>query len=131
MTHLVGLGAGQAAGQRSTVGRQGGGERWAAVGQNGLQVTGGLLRIENSREVQTETNPVTKTSSILLIICMLLFTEVNCAFQIFFIFLVARVIEISHFRLKSHTFQPLAQACQQSGRVSGWCGQRRGLTGCR
>lgn len=43
-THLIRLGAGQTARQRPTVGGQSGGERRAAVCQNGLQVTGQLLR---------------------------------------------------------------------------------------
>lgn len=43
-THLVRLRAGQTARQRSTVGGQSGGERRTAVCQDGLQVTGQLLR---------------------------------------------------------------------------------------
>lgn len=43
--HLVRLGAGQTARQWSTVGGKSGGERWAAVCQNGLKVTGQLLRV--------------------------------------------------------------------------------------
>lgn len=43
--HLIRLGAGQAARQWSTVGGKSGGERGAAVCQNGLKVTGQLLRI--------------------------------------------------------------------------------------
>lgn len=43
-THLICLGAGETARQWSTVGRQSGGERWAAVCQNRFKVTGKLLR---------------------------------------------------------------------------------------
>lgn len=43
--HLAGLRAGQTARQRSTVGRQSGGERWAAVCQHGFKVTARLLRL--------------------------------------------------------------------------------------
>lgn len=44
VTDLVRLGAGQTAGQGPTVAGQSGGERWSAVCQDGLQVTGQLLR---------------------------------------------------------------------------------------
>lgn len=43
--HLAGPGAGQTAGQGSAVGREGGGERWAAVCQHGFKVTAPLLRL--------------------------------------------------------------------------------------
>lgn len=46
--HLVGPGAGQTARQRAAVGRQSGGERRAAVGQNGFKVAERLLKGINS-----------------------------------------------------------------------------------
>lgn len=47
-THLVGPGAGQTARQRAAVGRQSGGERRAAVRQNGFKVTEHLLKGMNT-----------------------------------------------------------------------------------
>ena len=56
-THLARLGAGQTAGQWSTVGRQSGGERWAAVGQHGLKVTARLLRLTHTAVNQLVKSP--------------------------------------------------------------------------
>lgn len=49
--HLAGLGAGQTARQGSAVGRQGGGERGAAVCQHGFKVAARLSRLREFSEV--------------------------------------------------------------------------------